>query len=103
MPEKGRKMSTDDVTNLAEIVDEFALLREQIKELEHKQEDLRYRLILSGLRLLVGNKFVATLSESPRRNTDWKKVRETVGIPQAIIDQFTKTSQVISINCTVKE
>ena len=96
-------MSTDDVTNLAEIVDEFALLRAQIKELEQKQEDLRYRLISSGLRLLVGNKFVATLSESPRRNTDWKKVRETANIPQSVIDQFTKTSQVISINCSVKE
>ena len=96
-------MSTDVVTNLAEIVDEFALLREQIKELEQKQEDLRYRLISSGLRLLVGNKFVATLSESPRRNTDWKKVRETANIPQSVIDQFTKTSQVISINCSVKE
>ena len=96
-------MNIDVVTNLAEIVDEFALLREQIKELEQKQEELRYRLISSGLRLLVGNKFVATLSESARKNTDWKKVRETANIPQSIIDEFTKTSQVISINCTAKE
>lgn len=91
------------VNELAEVVDEFGMLKQQIAELEEKEEALRKRLIESGLRLIVGNRYVATLSEKPRRNTDWKAVMEKAAVAQAVVDEFTKSSQVTYVTCTVKE
>lgn len=94
---------SDVVTALAEVVDEFGVLKQQIAELEEKEKALRDRLISSGLRLIVGNRFVITLSEKPRRTTDWKSVMEKAAVDQSIVDSFTESKQVTYVTCTVKE
>jgi hypothetical protein len=88
---------------LAAIVDEFGELKRQVDELSERQEQLRKQLIDAGQRLILGNKFVATFSESPRRNTKWAAVVKEAAVPQEIVDKFTDNKMVTYVTCTVRE
>lgn len=98
---KGEVMFVSE--ELAAIVDEFGELKRQVDELSERQEQLRRQLIDAGKRLILGNKFVATFSESPRRNTKWAALIKELDVPQTLVDKFTDNKIVTYVTCTVRE
>ena len=95
-------MST--VTNdLAILVDQFGALKRQIDTLTVQQDELRKQLIDTGLKLIVGEKFVITMADNQRKNTKWAELVKEAGVSQELVDKFTEKKTVTYVTCTDKE
>jgi hypothetical protein len=88
---------------LAILVDQFGALKRQIDTLTAQQDELRRQLIDTGLKLIVGEKFVITMADNQRKNTKWAELVKEAGVSQELVDKFTEKKTVTYVTCTDKE
>ena len=85
-------------------VDTLGELLARIAELTAKADAIKDQIkdsaSLGGAKVVEGQLFKATYTESNRRVTDWKGLAEEFGIPDEAVLKHTKVSAVFSVKIT---
>lgn len=81
-------------------VDRLGILLAQIADLESEAQALKDSLKNEGEGAYEGSLYRAMVTLSERRTVDSKTVFKVAGVPQALIDENTKTTAVITIKVT---
>lgn len=87
-------------------VDELGLLLAQIADLTAKadkiKDEIKDAASKGGAKVLEGNLFKATYSESNRKVVDWKAITKVCNIPESVIADNTSISAVFSVKTTAR-
>jgi len=85
-------------------VDKLGMLLAQIAELTAKAEEIKDELkdaaTAGGAKVVEGNLFKATVVETNRKTTDWKKIAKVYNIPEDVIIANTSITAVFSVKTT---
>jgi hypothetical protein len=85
-------------------VDELGVLLAQIAELTAKadaiKDGIKESASMGGDKVVVGDLFKATYTESNRSTVDWKKLSKDLGIGADVIAKYTGTTAVYSVKVT---
>ncbi len=87
------------LTNNRHPVDELADIREQMKPLKQREEELR-QMILDGECEAEGNEYVATVTVAVREKLDEAKLKKELGM--AMLRPFVRASEIKTVRLKEK-
>lgn len=85
------------------LADQLGTLQAEMEALKKQEADLKAELKAEGVGTYEGDLYDATVYDSERPTTAWKRIAEKLGASKQMIAGNTKWSVTTSVKCTPKK